>query len=117
MTAGMEKGRRGEDLAARYLVKQGYAILARNYRAGGYEVDIIARDGEELVFAEVKARRGEAYGRGLEAVGRKKQTHLIRAAQTYLQETGSFERPCRFDVLEVDLVFESVEHIKGAFTL
>lgn len=111
------KGRRGEELAARHMAQKGYEILARNYRAYGCEVDIIALDGDTLVFAEVKARSGKAYGLGREMVGRAKQARIIRASQAYLQEKGWFERPCRFDVLEVDLRSFAVEQIEGAFTL
>ena len=117
MDARREKGRMGEDLAAAHLVQAGYEILARNYRALGCEVDIIAQRADTLVFAEVKARRGCAYGLGREAVGLAKQGHIIRAAQAYLQANGGFERACRFDVLEVDLASGRIEHIEGAFTL
>ena len=117
MDARREKGRKGEDLAAAHLVQAGYEILARNYRAAGCEVDIIAQKADTLVFAEVKARHGCAYGLGREAVGLAKQGHLVRAAQAYLQSNDCFERACRFDVLEVDLASGQVEHIEGAFTL
>lgn len=117
MQSRLEKGRRGEDAAACYLEQKGYVILERNYRALGAEVDIIAEQGETLVFAEVKARRTGAYGSGREAVGPAKQSHIIRVAQAYLQRKDCFERPCRFDVLEVQLPAGAVEHIEGAFTL
>ncbi|MEA4970943.1 MAG: YraN family protein [Candidatus Pelethousia sp.] len=117
MDARRGKGRLGEDLAAAHLARAGYEILARNYRALGCELDIIAQRADTLVFAEVKARRGCAYGLGREAVGLVKQEHLIRAAQAYLQANDCFERFCRFDVLEVDLASGRVEHIEGAFTL
>lgn len=83
----------------------------------GCEVDVIAQDGETLVFAEVKARAGPSYGLGREAVGLGKQAHIIRAAQAYLQGNGGFERLCRFDVLEVDLCTGRVEWIQDAFGL
>ena len=111
------KGHKGEELAAGYLASNGYIILDRNYRAEGCEIDIIALSGDTVVFAEVKARIGAAYGLGREAVGFAKQKHIGIAAQAYLQEKGWFERPCRFDVLEVDLRAGMVEHIEGAFIL
>lgn len=111
------RGRRGEALAAAYLEEKGCVVLARNYRALGCEVDVIAQDGETLVFAEVKARAGLAYGLGREAVGPGKQAHILRAAQSYLQENGGFERLCRFDVLEVDLRTGRVAWIQNAFGL
>lgn len=110
------KGQRGEDLAARYMQQKGYEILARNYRAMGCEIDSIAIDGDTLVFAEVKARGSEAFGLGREAVGREKQARIIRGAQAYLQERGWVDKPCRFDVLEVDLRTGKVEQIEAAFT-
>ncbi len=117
MDTRISKGRLGEDLAAAHLLQKGYEILARNYRALGCEVDIIAQQADTLVFAEVKARRGCAYGLGREAVGRAKQGRLIRVAQAYLQANDCFDRACRFDVLEIDLASSRVEHIEGAFTL
>lgn len=110
-----EMGAKGEDIARRYLRKQGYKLLARNYRAGHKEIDLIMRDGDCLVFVEVKARTPSDYGMGREAVNRKKQGNLIAAAKQYLLEAELGDCACRFDVCEVDLITGSTEHIKNAF--
>ena len=64
----LERGRAGEELAAAYLERQGLSIVARNVRCRVGEIDIVARDGASVVFVEVKERRGEAHGGGLERV-------------------------------------------------
>ena len=112
-----ECGARGETLALAYLQKRGYALVAKNYRALRCEVDLILRDGETLVFAEVKARASSAYGLAREAVTPAKQRNIIKAAEVYLASHGLAEACVRFDVLEVDLVTGFVTHIPGAFTL
>ena len=102
-TSRISKGRRGENIAAEYLVRQGFVLLERNYRRLGCEVDIIAMDGETTVFIEVKARSSRNMGLGREAVTYAKQRNIIKDA------------PVRFDVAEVDLVECGVEYIKNAF--
>ena len=110
-----EKGNAGEDMASAYLQKMGCTILARNYRARGCEIDIIAREGETVLFCEVKARRTAAFGLGREAVTPEKQRRILQAAQAYLQEMEGPEPFCRFDVLEVDLTLLRVIWLKDAF--
>ena len=117
---GVEKGRRGEDLAAVFLLERGYRIIARNWRRKTGEIDIIAVRGKMLVFCEVKCRRGYAYGSGAEAVGRKKQLHIIYTAMLYMQKTGQSENLCRFDIVEVympDSDHPVINHIMNAFGL
>ena len=94
-----EYGARGETLALAYLQKRGYALVAKNYRALRCEVDLILRDGETLVFAEVKARASSTYGLGREAVTPAKQRNIIKAAEVYLASHGLAEACVRFDVL------------------
>lgn len=77
-------GKRGETLAARYLERQGFVILESNARIGHKEVDIIARDGDEVVFVEVKTRTGDSHGTAAEAVTSHKLSHLITALEAYL---------------------------------
>ena len=96
-------GKTGEDLACRELARRGYAILARRYRLRGGELDIVARDGRTLVFVEVKARQDQAFGRAAEAVGIIKQRRLARLAQQYVARHRLVDRPCRFDVVSIDL--------------
>ena len=121
------RGDRGEDAAVRYLRFRFYRILDRNYRAGGAEIDVVAKRGKTLVFAEVKTRRlvpGESsrLTRPAAAVTRDKQEHIIRAAKIWLVGHPNAELSVRFDVIEVfldpnetrDKVL-SIEHIKAAF--
>jgi putative endonuclease len=91
----------GEALAERLLRRAGLRILERRFRTRLGEIDLIAEDGRVLVFVEVKARRGLAFGRPAEAVDRKKQRRLTRVALLYLQRRGWLERACRFDVVEI----------------
>ncbi len=111
-------GRLGEEAAVRHLEKRGYEILARGFRSFRGEIDIVARDGESLVFAEVKARRSLAFGFPGDAVTPVKQARIRRIAEGYLLRHGLGDRPCRFDVLSVlieDGKARVVEHIRDAF--
>ncbi len=92
----------GETKAANYLKRRGYQILCRNYRTKAGELDIIAKDGDCVVFVEVKTRTNLEYGTPAEAVSYYKQSHMLRAAQYYLMQYGN-ETECRFDVIEVML--------------
>lgn len=116
-TRRINKGKRGENIAAEYLVRQGYILLERNYRRQGCEVDIIAMDGPVTVFVEVKARSWRSVGLGREAVTRTKQRNIIKAASCYLSEHDIWDSPARFDVAEVDLTEERVIYIENAFQL
>lgn len=91
-----------ETAAAYYLEQSGYEIVEKNYRCKLGEIDLIARDGEYLVFCEVKFRTTKTKGSPLEAVNRKKQQTIIRCAQWYLMEHQLQEIPCRFDVVGID---------------
>jgi len=95
-------GKMGEDLACAELCRRGYAILARRYRTRHGEIDIIARDGEMVVFVEVKARRDEAFGEASEAITAWKQQRIVRMATDYLARHSLLETPCRFDVVAID---------------
>lgn len=110
-------GRRGEDLAAVFLLEKGYRLLERNWRTRAGEIDIIVEVHGVIVFCEVKARRSNRYGSGSEAVNRRKQLKLIQIATLYLQKHGKLESRCRFDVLEIDFGNgkEAVRHIENAF--
>lgn len=114
-----ELGAAGEEAAARFLAAKGYLILTRGYRKRGGEIDLIARDGQYLVFVEVKSRRGASFGRPAEAVTPYKQKRILRMAALYLQQTGQWEKPCRFDVMEITLADDAafrINHIINAFT-
>lgn len=93
-------GRWGEALAAQWLERRGCVLLAANWRCRFGEIDLIAEDGEFLCFVEVKLRKSDSYGRGAEAVDRRKQERLRTTAQLYLMEHPTDLQP-RFDVVEV----------------
>ena len=94
-------GERGEELACRELSRRGYAILARRYRTRLGEIDIVAMDGDVLVFVEVKTRSDERFGDPLAAVTFDKQRRLTRMALDYLARCRASGGPCRFDVVSV----------------
>jgi putative endonuclease len=96
-------GASGERLAANWLEARGYQIVGANWRCAYGEVDLIAERAGELVFVEVKTRRGDALGAPEEAVTASKQRKLIATAQTYLMERGAENRPFRIDVIAVQL--------------
>jgi putative endonuclease len=97
-------GRRGERAAARFLKRHGFRIVYRNFRVPRGELDLVARDGRELVFVEVKTRRrGHLRGRPLDAVDAGKQRRIVRAALAYLRLLGHPDVRFRFDVVEVYL--------------
>ena len=111
-----EVGRRGERLALRYLRRCGYRLVCRNYRHGRHEIDRILRDGDCLVFVEVKTRTNTAFGTPAMAVGRDKQRNLRLAAAAYLQQCRCGMAPARFDVVEVYLPEGKIQHIVNAFS-
>lgn len=112
-------GERGERAAARYLRKLGYKIILTRHRQRYGEVDIIAVDGETVVFVEVKTRRDEAHGRGAEAVDAHRQGRMTRAALAFLKAHGLMEYASRFDVIEVIWPPEQkrprIRHLPNAF--
>lgn len=110
-------GNRGERVAADHLCRQGLRILARGYRTPYGEIDLVARDGDVLVFIEVKSRR---QGEPAEAVTAEKQRRLTLAALRFLTEHRLLDQvPCRFDVVAItwpdDRRPPVVEHLKNAF--
>ncbi len=96
-------GRTGERLAAEELVRRGYAIVERNFRCRHGEIDLIAEDAQDLIFVEVKTRRGNAYGLPEEAVTPRKQQKLVQVALYYLDLHACSERSWRIDVVAVQL--------------
>ena len=111
-------GRRGEDIAHRFLQRSGIVVVARNYRmnSGAGEVDLIGWEGGTLVFVEVKSRRTDAYGAPDRAIGQQKQFSLFRAAREYARHADVPWQNVRFDV--VNVVFTtppSVTHFRDAF--
>lgn len=96
-------GRRGEDLAHRFLRRQGFTIVARNYRlgSGGGEADLIAWEGKTLAFVEVKSRQSGDFGPPERAIGEEKRRNLLRVAREYTRKTGTPWESVRLDVVSV----------------
>jgi putative endonuclease len=111
------KGLEGEDLAAAFLEQLGYRILERNFRFDRGEIDLIAKDGEELVFVEVKARHSESFGLPEESVTLAKEDQMKKVAEGYLWERGVAEQACRFDVVAITYLNEKPQFrlIRNAF--
>ena len=108
----------GENLACDALARQGYAILARRYRTRVGEIDIVAQDGETLVFVEVKTRTSEDFGVPAEAVTWRKRRRIVTMARWYLAEHSLHGCLCRFDVVTVLCrrgLLPAVEVVKNAF--
>jgi len=100
--AARDLGRGAEEAAARFLEARGMRIVGRAFRTRAGEIDLVARDGDVLVFVEVKARASLSWGRPAEAVGWRKRARMERAARFYLMRHALHpEPPCRFDVVEV----------------
>ena len=107
-----EKGLSGEETAIIYLQNRGMVLLARRYRSSFGEIDAILRDGDTLVFVEVKARNTRSEGAGLLSVGLRKRAKIIQTALQYIAENES-DMPMRFDVVE--LTRDGVQHVRDAF--
>ena len=109
-----EIGKIGEDIAVRYLEKLGYIIIERNFIANQGEIDIIAKDKQEIVFIEVKTRTSMHFGRPVEAVNELKQKHLISTVKYYLYFKHLENEFVRIDVIEVYLKKNNarINHIK-----
>ena len=118
-TSTKEKGREGEQLAARFLQKQGFRVLSRNYRNRLGEIDIVAEDKGVLVFVEVRTLKESAGHLPEETIQWKKKQRLSRTALAYIQHKGLEDRPARFDVVAVSLHEgkPQIEVIKNAFDL
>ena len=98
-TAASRTGAEGEDSAAAMLRSMGWRILARNWRSGHLELDIVAQEGDTLVFVEVKTRAEGGMQRPYEALTAVKKERLLRAAQAWLAEHDAWDTPCRFDLV------------------
>ena len=102
-----------EEQAARWLTEQGFEILERNFYCRQGEIDLIARDGDCLVFCEVKYRRSGSRGNPLEAVDARKQYRISRCARYYMMEKRLGDIPCRYDVIGIE--GSRITLIKNAF--
>jgi len=112
-------GCEGEEEARHFLEAKGYRTVARNFRHNAGEIDLIARDGDTLVFIEVKTKRHQGFGDPESWIGRRKQDRIARVAMGYLHANRLENQDCRFDVVTVDLTGKTpvVEHIADAFWL
>lgn len=111
-----ELGKKGELIARKFLEEKGFLIIETNWRHEKDEIDIIAKDGDELVMVEVKTRSTSYFGDPSEAVGAAKESFMIRAAEAYL-EISNLNMDTRFDIVSIviDNDSENIEHIKDAF--
>lgn len=117
-------GRSGEEAAAKFLVREGYRILLKNYKCKLGEIDIIAKEGDTICFVEVKARASERFGLPKEAVNFFKRRKITRVALCFLKERGLLDSRLRFDVvgiladaggsLQIELIKDAFE-AEGAY--
>lgn len=114
---GRDAGRRGEDLGHLYLRRHGFTVLARNWRQpqGGGELDIVALEGDALVFVEVKFRSSGEWSAPERSIDSEKIAALRRAGRDYARRAGREFSEARFDVLAI--VGRRVEHLRDAFSL
>lgn len=112
-------GNRGEKAAAKFLQRNGMRILARQFSTRWGELDLIAREGESIVFVEVKTRRSSSTNHPAESVDLRKQTHLTKAALFWLKKNGLLNHRARFDVVTLvwsdDSQAPEIEHLVNAF--
>ncbi|MBN2639323.1 MAG: YraN family protein [Bacteroidales bacterium] len=109
-------GKKGEQLAKEYLLQKGWQLLEENWRFEHKEVDLIFREGDELIIVEVKTRSTDYFGNPEEAVSEAKEEHLIQAAEAYLEE-HNLNTEVRYDVVAIILKNRQYEitHIPDAF--
>ena len=109
-------GKRSEIIAADFLKEKGYKILEINYKNKIGEIDIIAKDGDYIVFVEVKSRLSEKFGHPLEAIDERKQQKIHAVASLYLMQHKKYNSACRFDAVSI-LGYENqdITHIINAF--
>ena len=115
---GQALGRDGEDWAHRYLQREGMIVVARNWRstAGAVELDLVARDGEQLVFVEVKTRLSDEFGAPDRAIDWEKRRHIAYAARNYWLRAGWDPAKIRFDVISIVAgSAQPITHARDAF--
>lgn len=115
----LELGKRGEDLALRKIQALGYRCVSRNYRCSLGEIDLIARDGDTLVFLEIKTRKGKTLDYAKEAIDGRKRRQLSKVALAYMKANNCCDVKSRFDVVAINLRRgkEEIEVIRDAFEL
>lgn len=109
-------GKKGEEVAAEFLKKEGYQIIERNFRCPFGEIDIIARDGKTVVFVEVKTRSSDKLSPPYLAVKKTKREKIRKSAQYYLNSKRAGQVNCRFDIVSIVYGKDiNIEVIKRAF--
>jgi putative endonuclease len=116
MNNSQKQGQEGEVLAQNYLLNEGYEILERNWRYKKYEIDIIAKKGETMVFVEVKTRKNSTFGEPELFVTRQKQGFVIAAANQYLKD-NNINLESRFDIIAIIQLnnTRTVKHLEAAY--
>jgi putative endonuclease len=112
MSSTQATGAAGEEAAAHYLTERGLRLIERNFRVRGGEIDLICRDGQTVVFVEVRLRRRSDYGGAAASITATKQAKIIMAARHWLVRHG--ESPCRFDCVLLD--GDNIEWLRDAFS-
>ncbi len=109
------RGAIGEQLACEYLEKKGYSIIERNYRIREGEIDIVAKDGGDIVFIEVKLRNSVVFGYPEEAVGDTKLKRIVKTIKTYLHSERTKYSCIRFDIISIvcDNSLSTIRHIEN----
>lgn len=110
-----EKGSFGEKLAVQFLKKKGYKILEKNFTTDIGEIDIIAVDGSQVVFVEVKTRLDDRMGLPAEAVEYRKQSKISKVASQYIKKHQLYSISSRFDVVDIQLSDNKITHYEDAF--
>ena len=120
-TRRTQLGQRGEAMARGFLQEQGYCILESNFRCSFGDIDIVAQDGDETVFVEVKTRHSTTYGTPEESLTPAKQQHLLAASQEYLQRHSISGTDCRIDLVSVRIApgfsVPRIDHLRHAVQL
>jgi len=118
VSAHIQLGRQGEDAATAYVTGLGWQVLARNWRGAHGELDVIAQDGETVVFVEVKARRGATLEDAFARVDKRKQASLALTAEEYMEASERPDAPWRIDVIAVRFGGgdPEIEHVQDALT-
>lgn len=111
-----ELGDQGEELASAFLESKGLEILARNFRNRCGEIDIIAKKGEQIVFAEVKFRKDEGFGVAIEFITKKKLEKILKTAKFYLYENDLSGISWRIDAIAIDGDTKKIEWIENIYT-
>ena len=111
-------GKKGEDIATQFLIENGYKIIDRNFSSKQGEIDIIAKEKEEYVFIEVKARKNKKYGDPIEAIDKNKINHIKKSIKYYLYINNLENEFIRIDIIEIKYIQDKIyiNHIKQAIT-